>query len=251
MTSHRINFLEAFAKSTPALNLIFLNHSGAPSKLLNDITSIDLLADKKATSDFVAFCETHPLVIEIHIHPMFGKTEVVVELVDRSEIKFHLIRSMVRKALYCLPVSSIRKDAFVNEFHMLVASHAHHFEYLFLNCQFAGMPLPDRYKNYYSGFDFASRTSIFRYIQPRYDLVINNLDDLYQPKAGIVLSIMVALRKEKENSLFKMMLRTLEYGFFNLFGFITKKVSHLHPSKSGSTEISGQRNNRTAGQVVL
>lgn len=251
MNTHRNSFVESFAKSTPLLHLIFLNHSGSPTKLLNDITSIDLLADKKATSDFIAYCATHPMVKEITVAPKFRKTEVIVELIDRSELKFHLIRSMVRKALTCLPAEDIRKDSFVNEFNMLVASSPHHFEYLLLKCQFSGVPFQDRYINHFSGFDFANRTLVFRYIQPRFDLVINNLDELYQPKAGTLLKIMVAERKLKANSLLKMVSRTFEYVIFNLLGFTTKKITHVSPSAGTSKVETGQHRNRTAGQAVL
>ncbi len=251
MNSHRIRFVESLAKSSALLNLVFLNHSGAPSKLLNDITSIDLLADKKAIADFVQFCSINSLVKEITIIPQFRKTEIIVELIDRSQLKFHLIVSMVRKALWCLPIADIRKESFVNEFNMLVPSNSHHFEYLLLQYQFAGSPFQDRYKNYFSSFDFTNRTEVFRYIQPRFDLVINNLDELYKPKASTLLKIMVSLRKNKENSLLKMIVRTIEYGFFNLFGVVTKKITHLHPSADNATEVAGQKRNRTAGQAVL
>jgi len=251
MNTNRNGFLESFAQSTPLLRVIFLNHSGAPEKLLSDFSTIDLLADKKSTAEFITYCESHPLVTELRILPQYRKTEITVEFQDRSELRFILVRSMVRKALTCLPLQEIRKEAFVNEYNMLVATHHHHFEYLMLNCQFAGMPFVDRYRNYFSTFDFEKRTQVFRYIQPRYDFVINNLDELYQPKSGTLLNIMVGLRKEKSNTLFRMLLRLIEYGFFNLFGFITKQVFHVKPSGGKSIHTPGQSSNKTAGQVVL
>ncbi len=251
MNTNRNGFLESFAQSTPLLKVIFLNHSGAPAKLLNDISTIDLLVDKNSTADFISYCESHPLVKELRILPQYRKTEIIVEFQDRSELRFNLIRSMIRKALTCLPLQDIRSQAFVNEHNMLVAAKHHHFEYLMLNYQFAGNAFADRYRNYFSTFNFESRTQVFRYIQPRFDLVINNLDELYQPKSGTVLKIMVGLRKEKSNSLFKMLLRLIEYSFFNIFGFITKKVLHVKPSGGKSIHTPGQSRNKTAGQVVL
>lgn len=251
MNTNRNGFLESFAQSTPLLQVIFLNHSGAPGKLLNDISTIDLLSDKKSTAEFITYCESHPLVKELRILPQYRKTEITVEFQDRSELRFILVRSMVRKALSCLPLQDIRKQSFVNEYNMLVAAHHHHFEYLMLNCQFASMPFADRYRNYFSTFDFEKRTQVFRYIQPRYDFVINNLDELYQPKSGTVLKIMVGLRKEKSNTLFRMLMRLIEYAFFNMFGFITKKIRHVKPSGGKSIHTPGQSRNKTAGQVVL
>jgi hypothetical protein len=251
MNTHRNGFLESFAQSSALLKLIFLNHSGAPSKLLSDISSIDLLADKKSTSDFISYCESHPLVNEIRIVPQYKKTEIILEFKDNSELRFCLIRKMIRKALSCLTIEKIRKEGYVNEFNMLVASHHHHYEYILLVCQFAGMPFPDRYRNYFSAFNFENRTQIFRYIQPRYDLVINNLEELYQPKSNTVLHIMVGLRKEKYNSLFRMFLRLIEYGLFNLTSFLLKKTIHVSPSGGQSSVVPNQNRNKTAGQAIL
>lgn len=251
MNTNRNGFLESFAQSTPRLHLIFLNHSGPPSKLLSDISTIDLLADKKSTTDFINYCESHPLVNEIRVIPQYRKTEIIVEMHDKSELRFMLIRSMIRKALSCLPVEDISKEATVNEFNMLVASHHHHYEYLLLSCQFASMPFADRYKNYFSAFDFEKRTQIFRYIQPRYDLIINNLEELYQPKANTLLRIMVGLRKDRKNSLLKMVFRVVEYGIFNLIKSFTKKVIHVSPIKDSEPVRSSQNRNKTAGQAIL
>lgn len=251
MNTNRHGFLESFAQSSSMLRVIFLNHSGAPGKLLNDISTIDLLADNKSTAEFIAYCESHPLVKQLKIQPLYKKTEITLEFMDRTELKFLLVRSMIRKALTCLPVKDIKKYAIVNEHNMLVAAHHHHFEYLMLNFQFASMPFADRYRNYFSTFDFEKRTQVFRYIQPRYDFVINNLDELYQPKSATLLKIMVGLRKEKSNSLFRMFLRLIEYAFFNLLGFISKKVIHVKPSRGKSIHTPGQSSNKTAGQVVL
>ena len=251
MKSQRIAFLELFAQSTPLLKLIFLNHSGEPAKLLNDISTIDMLADENSTLDFINYCTSHKHVNTISIIPQYRKTEITIEFKDRSELKFYLLKSMIRKALACLPIDDIRKESYVNEFNMLVSAPHHHYEYVFLSCQFAGMPFAERYKTYFSAFDFENRTKIFRYIQPRYDLVINNLEELYTPKASTLLKIMVGLRKDKRNSLFRMFLRVIEYGFFNLAGIMTKKVVQVFPSSGDSTETAGSRKNNTAGQAVL
>lgn len=109
-------------KAPLPLKLIFLNHSGPPSKLLSDISSIDLLADKKSTADFISYCESHPLVNEIRIIPQYRKTEIILEFRDRSELRFCLLRSMIRKALSCLQAEKIRNESFVNEFNMLGSS---------------------------------------------------------------------------------------------------------------------------------
>ena len=54
MNINRNSFLESFALTSPALKLIFMNHLGVPSKLLTDISTIELLADKTAMANAFA-----------------------------------------------------------------------------------------------------------------------------------------------------------------------------------------------------
>jgi len=252
MNTHRISFLESLAQNSASMKIVFLNHSGAPANLVADISSIDLLADKKATAAFINFCECHSMVSEIRISPEFRRTEIIVKFTDSTELRFMLLRDMIRKAFSCMHFDEVRRDALTNDHGMRVASNSHHFEYLFLMCQFAQISMPDRYRNYFGSFDFETRTTIFRYIQPRYDLVINTLDELYQPKGSTQLKMMMGLRRDKMNSLFKMFLRVVEYGIFTFLRNFTKKVIvKTHTPGNISTGTTPIKNRNTAGQAVL
>src|SRR4030095_2630784 len=191
MNINRTDFLEAFARSTPSLNLICLNHSGSPTRLLTDISSITLLADKQGYKDFIEYCKKHQLVKEIIIYPHFRRSTAIVSFRDGSELNFTLLRQMVRKTFNCINVDEVRQKAFINEFGMLVPAPENHFEFMILNCQFSKYILADRYRNYFATFDFNTRALIFKYIQSRFSLVFNTLEDLYEPKPNILLSIVI------------------------------------------------------------
>lgn len=251
MPIDRNDFIESFARATPSLNLVFLNHSGGPDKLLTDISSIDLLADKNSHAAFITFCETHPLVLRIREFPEFMRSKFVVELNDGSELNFTLIRSMIRKTLLCLNVGEVRKEASVNHFGMLVASNHHHFDYLILNYQFAGVPVPDRYKHHFSTFDFVQRTEIFKYMQSRYHLVFNTLEDLYKPARKTVLTLMVGLRSEPKNTLLQMFFRSAGIGLFNLFGAFTRKMRVYEASFAKSPGTPLHDESKKSRQAVL
>jgi hypothetical protein len=251
MNTDRLAFLENLAAKSAELGTIFLNHSGAPSNMLTGISSIELLADKSVQHAFLNFCLQHPLVKDLTIIPKFRRTEIIVELEDRSELKFNLIRSVIRRSLNCLDIAEIKKEAFVNEFGMLVASAKHQFNYLVLVNQYAQHPMPDRFKNYFSAFDKNVRTTIFRYVQPKYDLVLNTLDELYKPSTSYLLKINSGLRLQKTNSLFKMILRVVEYTIFNAAGSITKKPKHLSPTLRDKARGAAKKPGNTTGQAML
>ena len=251
MSINRNDFLESFARSTSSLNLICLNHSGIPTRLLTDITSISLLADKKAVDDFINYCKDHPLVKEIIIYPHYRRATAIVSFNDGSELNFTLLRQMIRKTLVCLDLKEVRSKAFVNEFGMLAPAHEHHYEFMILNCQFSKYVLADRYRNYFATFDLSTRATIFKYIQSRYSMVFNTLEDLYEPKPNTLLTIMIGLRATSKNTLLRMFLRSIEQLLFNIFGMITKRPSRISAESRRHPEAPSTTKKRTAGQAIL
>ncbi|MDQ3050878.1 MAG: hypothetical protein M3Q95_08345 [Bacteroidota bacterium] len=251
MSINRNSFLEAFARSSPSLNLIFMNHAGAPATLLANISAIEILVDKKSTEAFIAYCKTHPLTKELTVSPQYRKTNILVEFLDGSELNFRLITNMVRKTMLCLKVNEIRKAANVNEFGMLVPSIEHHFEYMILKNQFGKDNLPDRYKNFFGTYDPASRAVIFKYLQSRFNLVFNTLEDLYTPKPNMLLTIMIGLRSERENTLIRMFFRSIEITFHKFFGWLTNKPIHIVATPQHAPEFPNKEKTQSAGQAML
>jgi len=250
MSINRNSFIEAFAPSTPGLNLIFLNHLGAPTKLLTDVPTIEMLSDKHAKIAFIEYCKSHPLVKDLVLSPQYRKTNILVQFLDGSEMNFSLITKMVRKTMLCLNIPAIRKSAFINEFGMLVPKKEYHFEYMVLKCQFSKDPLSDRYKNYFAGFEFNERAEIFKYMQTRFNLIFNTLEDLYKPKANMLLAIMIGLRGEKKNSLFQMFLRSFEVAYFRLFGSLIKREVYIKVTPKYNPELNSAENKRSAGHAM-
>ena len=244
-------FLEDFAHNSAALNLIFLNHLGAPGKLLAQASTIELLADKFSTTAFIDYCRKHKLVKELVITQLYRTKNIVVKFKDESEIYFSLVSNMVRKTFLCLDVKAIRKSAFINEYGMLVPEKQYHFEYMALKCQFNKDPLPERYSNYFAGLDINSRTIIFKYIQTRYNLIFNKLEDLYNPKPNTLLTILIGLRAEKSNTLFRMFLRSIELVGYKGFGRFTKRGIHVSPSPVHELQLPASGKKKPAGHAIF
>jgi len=213
---HRALFLNSFIKASPELGAVFLNHSGAPDRLLTDIESIDILAESVVKEKALKFITNHPLVSKVTTIPFFKMTEVWVEFHDHTAIRFRLIRSLIRKGMRCLSPKYIRESTTTNSFGMLVPSESVHFEYLVLATQFNKINLADRYRNHFTSLGFEDRSKIFGHIHSQFSLVIHVLDDLYEYSPGILFKLVLALRKRKCNSLFRILLRLIELTYFNI-----------------------------------
>ena len=162
-----------------------------------------------------------------------------------------MIRNMVKKSLICLPVSDIISKSLLNDYGMLVPSHYHHYEYILLKYQFVGLEFPDRYQKYFSAMDFKTRTEIFRYIQPKYNLVLNIIEDLYKPKATTRLKLMIGLRKLRGNSLVKMFFRAFEFMILTILRWIYRGEHILNPDQINPHKKTHNSKPLTSRKVVF
>jgi|SRR5688572_4756422 len=253
MSINRTDFFESLARSSPELGLIFLNHTGPPAKLLTDTTSIELLASKSVYEKFIAYCKSHPLVLEIIIYPQFKRKKILVEFQDGSELCFTLVKAMLRRTIVLQDATAIRKKAFVNEFGLFVPAHEHHFEYQILKCQFDKTIPSDRFQNYASTFSVQLRSTIFKYIQEHYNPVFNTLEDLFTPKPNMLLTIIIGLRGEKKNTLLRMFLRSFELGVYKMFGWMIQKEIRISASKdpSHAPEVPSENKRNSERRAIL
>ncbi len=213
---HRNLFLDSFIKSSSDLEVIFLNHSGSPEKLLTDIQSIDLLAEKEYSVRTIDHIKTHPLVAKVRVVPQYRYSDVWVEFKDHTALRFRLIRTLIRRGLRFLTPAEIRATKTINNFGMPIPSEGIHFEYLILTAQFNKIHLADRYRNHFNSLEFKNRSEIFGHIHQRLSLVIHKLDDLYEYSSSMLFRITVALRKRKGNSLLRLVFRLTEQAAFGL-----------------------------------
>ncbi|MFM7901681.1 MAG: hypothetical protein ACKPAD_06805, partial [Bacteroidota bacterium] len=102
---------------------------------------------------------------------------------------------------------------------------------------FSKSAFPDKYQKYFSSMDPAMRSTIFRYMQLKYNFVFNVIEDMYKPKNSLLFKITIGLRALPENSLGKMMWRGVQLFFWNLGNLFQKKTKRLGPLvESGSAE---------------
>jgi hypothetical protein len=229
MQTKRSAFLEAFIKVSPDYQTVFLNHCGNPLKLLSDIQVIELLSTRKSFKLFREFALSHPLVSKVDVTVSFRKKEVWIELNDGTALHFMFYHELIFHSISLISVKEFISKATVNEFGMLALPIPYQFDYLALNVQFTNVPMADRFRNFFSGMDQPSRASVFSFMQPRYDLVMNVIEDLYEPGGHIKYKMMVGLRHAGRNSLLRLAVRLIQQGIFGMLRIFTPRTNSLIP----------------------
>ncbi|MFM7177284.1 MAG: hypothetical protein ACKO0X_07680 [Bacteroidota bacterium] len=233
----RNELIESIVSNSNRLQCVILNPCGPAAKLQSDQSTIDLLVDGEGEIDFLEFCRSNKFVKEIVIDRRFKRKKVSVKMLDGSEVSLKLIRDMVMKTLSTLPVNDIFESCNENQYGIMVPSIEHQFEYILMKSQFSKTAFPDKYQKYFSAMDPAIRSTIFRYMQLKYNFVFNVIEDLYKPKNSLLFKITIGLRALPENSLGRMMWRGVQLFFWNLGNLFQKKTKRLGPLvESGSAE---------------
>lgn len=217
-------FIEALAKESATLNAAFLNHTGTPDSLQTDLSSVDLLINKSSLPAFFLYCKTHDMVKRYTITKQHYQTALLFSFEDGSELKMNLIQNKQNNGLLLLPVTAIFASAVLTPTAFLSPSCEHHYEYILLTCQLDSVPVPDRYKKYFSAMSTEKRVRIFSYLQKKYSLIFNSIDDLYSPDTNIRLQLIIGLRKLKENTLSKILFRFIKVRLFSLTAILRKPL---------------------------
>lgn len=233
----RNELIEAIVSNSNRLQCVILNPCGPASKLQTDQSTIDLLVDELGEEDFLAFCRSNKFVKEIVINRRFKRKKVSIKMLDGSEVSLKLIRDMVLKTLSTLPVDDVFNSSNENQYGIMVPSVEHQFEYILMKSQFSKAAFPDKYQKYFSAMDPAVRSSIFRYMQLKYNFVFNVIEDLYKPKNSLLYKITIGLRALPENSIGRMLWRGMQLFFWNIGNLFYKKSKRLGPLvEKGSAE---------------
>ena len=221
--------IEAIVSNSNRLQCVILNPCGPAAKLQSDQSTIDLLVDNIGEADFLEFCRSNKFVKEIVIDRRFKRKKVSVKMLDGSEVSLKLIRDMVMKTLSTLPVDDIFESCKENQYGIMVPSVEHQFEYILMKSQFSKTAFPDKYQKYFSAMDPAIRSTIFRYMQFKYNFVFNVIEDLYKPKNSLLFKITIGLRALPENSLGQIIWRGAQLVLWNIGNVFRRKTVRLGP----------------------
>lgn len=215
----RNDLIDAIISNSKHIACVFLNPAGSPAKLHSDLSTIDLLVNKRGEEKFLLFCRSQVHVKEVEVVPRFLRKKVSVKMEDGSEVHLKLIRNMVHKTLCTLPVDEILKTCTENIHGMLVPAIEYQFEYNMMKSLFSHEEMPDKYQKYFSALEPSVRSSIFKYLQSKYNFVFNIIEDVYRPKNSLLLKITYGLRALPENSLANLALRSFRLLLWNV-GFL-------------------------------
>jgi len=191
--TQRSLFIEAFntqLRKTAHAYLKFTEGSLAHLKLSSDL---DILVVKEDLSEMLIFCKKQQNVARVKVYTKSFMTTVELYFKDNSFLSLDLIHQFKRKAIQMLDAKPLLISAMPNASGVMVPSVKFDFEYCFLFYSLNGASIPQKYQEHYSLQNQKQNNSVFNYLNKKYQLNLNNYEELFDFNPFVKLKIRLKL----------------------------------------------------------
>lgn len=179
MENNRNRFFEYFLTEGKELNYACLNYSGCN---LTDFTENDLLEILISPKDMKLLISKIHLYNDISVlkaRKKFDGRLLIIGFNDGTSLTMDIKTCLYFRGVIFMKATEVLKTAVTNVHNIKVPVPSYYFEYIMLNHLLRKKDVEPKYREYFSLFAFQERSQIFAYIVPKYNYVINLLDDLF------------------------------------------------------------------------
>lgn len=199
MKTDRNSFIAYFIKHITSLRYVFLKYLADSVDLIGENGDIDMLIDKKQLYRFLEIIRAGSNINRITIQQKSFVTFVSIYFDDHSYLELDLITRFDRKGLIYMDNEEVLENAVLNKENIKVPFSGHHFEYIMLFYMLNESDADKKYPEHFSKYSFEQRAEIFAYIRPKYDYVINTLDELLVFKNRIYQQTLSLIKEDEAN----------------------------------------------------
>lgn len=217
MNTDRKRFIAYFIKHISSLRYVFLKYIATSSDEIAENSDIDILIDKRQLYRILEIIRAGSHINQIHIQQKSFVSFVSIHFEDQSYLELDLITSFDRKGIVFLQSKEVLQEARINSDGIKIPALGHHFEYIMLFYLLNNSSADPKYLKHFASYSFEERAAIFAHVRPKYDFIINTLDELLVYQRKYHLKVLEFIQEFPENKGFKKLLHKFNYvgDFFN------------------------------------
>lgn len=179
MHTDRNQFLVFLAKECSGLNYVFLNYTFNSIFDIHSSDKLELLIDKEDYASLLYVISSGKDISKIKTKKVLYAQVIDIKFTDHSSLSFQIKTTIERNGIVLMNSSEILKESVYNEQHIKTPSPRHLFEYIVIYNLLQKKNVEDKIVNFFNAFSKETRAKIFAHIVPKYNFVINVLDELY------------------------------------------------------------------------
>ena len=219
MMNQRQEFLRYFFSAIKDHHYVILKNTYEDIYQLPESADVDLVIDRKDLASILGIIRRGNHVMRIITDNKSFVCFIGIFFEDMSYLEIDLIHRFDRKGIIYMDTVEVLDNGLLTDQGLKVAAPYHQFEYIILFYLLNQSGIPQKYRDYFSGFDKEERSAVFSHFTQRYDVHINTIEDLYAYHSRHRKKMLNKIKSSKANNTFSLLRHKTEY----LFDVINEK----------------------------
>lgn len=209
--TQRTQFIGSFFRKHARRRYALLKHIWPAVAELPESSDLDILVREKDIPEYIQSIREDQTVRHVHVHNKSFVCFCSVLFYDGSYLELDLIHRFDRKGTVYLNANEVLRNSVITQEGISICSEKHTFEYVILFHLLNHSSVPQKYREYFADLGFEKRSEIFGHMCEKYNLHINQLDDLYQHSSRHVHKLKEKIRSVAYNKGIKKIGHRLNY----------------------------------------
>ena len=209
--NHRQEFLRYFFNDISEHHYVILKNTYEDIYQLPESADVDLVIDRKDLSSILGIIRRGKHIMRITTDNKSFVCFVGIFFDDMSYLEIDLIHRFDRKGIIYMDAAEVLDNVVLNSHGLKIAAPFHQFEYVILFYLLNQSEIPQKYRDYFSGFDKEKRSAVFSHFTHRYDVHINTVEDLYAYHKRHRKKMLDKIKRNPANNIYRRLIHKTEY----------------------------------------
>lgn len=199
MATARYRFINFLLKECSGLNYVLLKYVYDDILQIPSDERLEILIEKEDYRSLLYVISSAKEITNIKSKRNVRSQIVNIKFSDHSSIEIKIKIDIERKGIFLMNSRQVLRASIVNKQNIKIPAPCYQFEHILLSGILNGKDVEEKFRNYFSNFNFEERSKIFAHICPKYKFVLNVLDELYLFNKNNFDKIESTIKAQKEN----------------------------------------------------
>ncbi|MEO5570061.1 MAG: hypothetical protein ABIT08_02270 [Bacteroidia bacterium] len=234
MTTARNRFISFLIKECSGLNYVLLNYIYYDLAQIPSHETLEFLIDKDDYKTLLYVISSAKEIKSLKSRKEVGVQIIKIVFADHSSFVMKIKIELSRNGIILMNSREMLKHSLTNNENIKIPAPCYQFENILLSSIFNKKDVDEKFRNYFSNFNFETRSKIFAHIRPKYNFILNVLDDLYAFNDNNYSKIRNTIKSQKQNKGWRYSFHKIVFAFDYLIRFSVTRWEQLRGTESHS-----------------
>lgn len=199
MTTARYRFINFLLRECSGLNYVLLKYIHDDIEQFSSGEKLEILIDKEDYKTLLYVISSAREISRIKSEKNVSAQRINIKFSDHSSLDIKIKIDIERRGIVLMKSRDILRSSIINKQNIKLPAPCFQFEYILLSAILNKTDVEERFRSYFSNFSFEIRSKIFAHIRPKYNFILNVLDELYKFSDGNYHKIVSTIKAQRQN----------------------------------------------------